>query len=90
MMKKILVNGKEITTNYNEQYNYPITNGEKRKTMKMELMEWVLREGDKYRSKETEKEMLDRLVAKGYTHIAFYRTTTCVRGLYDTIAYCKK
>ena len=88
-MHKITVNGREIKTNYNEHSNYPMSNGEDKVTMVMELAQWILRDGCKYKSLESDDDMFQRLVARGYKTITFYRTTTRVRGLYDIIAYCK-
>lgn len=88
-MHKITVNGREIKTNYNEHFDYPMSNGEDKVTMVMELMQWVLRDGCKYKSQESVDDMLQRLIARGYKTITFYRTATRVRGLYDIIAYCK-
>ena len=87
-MKKVTINGREITTNYYAR-EYSIDSGNGRATMTMCLRRWVLHEGEKYKSMETLKEMFERLVSDGYTKITFFRTTTAVRGLYDYIAYCK-
>lgn len=70
--------GKEIKTNINEDYS--ITKGNGRKTMKLELKKGF---------RETDEEMLERLIRYGYTTITFYHATTAIRGYYDTIAYCK-
>ena len=90
-MRKINVNGREITTNFGCQgwNGYPYSNGEDKATMTMCLRKWVLSEGDKYVHQESEEEMFNRLVSKGYTRITFYETTTNVKGLHDLIAFCK-
>lgn len=89
-MRKIMVNGREINTNYKEHFDYPMHNGNSGfATMYYEPMQWILREGCKYKSQESIDEMFQRLVNSGYTKITFYRATTRVRGLYHIIAFCK-
>ena len=75
-MKTIEVNGKSIKTNYKEEYRF--SNGESKKTMKMELSYFG----------ETDEEMLNRL-ADRYSKITFYYVSTRVRGIRELIAYCK-
>lgn len=82
-----MVNGREITTNYGG--NYSFYNGEDKKTMYYENMQWVLEDGCKYKSLEGEKKMFQRLVNEGYSRITFYYVTTRIRGYYETIAFCK-
>ena len=89
-MRKMVVNGREITTNYKEHFDYPMHDGNTGfATMCYEPEQWVLREGCQYKSKEGEDEMFQRLVNKGYKRITFYRSTTRIRGYYETIAFCK-
>lgn len=89
-MRKMIIDGREIKTNYNEHFDYPMHNGNSGfSTMCYESMQWVLRDGNKYKSRESIDEMFERLVNSGYSRITFYRVTTRVRGLYDIIAFCK-
>lgn len=77
-MKKMIVNGREISTNYGSYY--PFSDGNNKKTMIMQLKNSCI---------ETDKEMLERLVNRGYKRITFYYTTTSVKGYHDLIAFCK-
>ena len=85
-MRKITINGKEITTNYNSgrYHDYSIITGD-RGTMVYKRSQIT---GDDLH-RECDREMLLRLVEEGYTRITFYYTTTSVRGYYKLIAYCK-
>ena len=74
-MKTMIINGKEIKTNYSaNRYsslpntinpNYSIPNG------------------------MTLDEFLNKMVEKGYTKITFYTVTTCVRGYHNFYSNCK-
>lgn len=76
------VNGIEVRTNYRESFNgYSFSDGNGKKTMSMHLTKDC---------RESDTEMLERLVASGYRTITFYYTTTRVRGYYDLIAFCKR
>ncbi len=86
-MTKMIINGKEITTNYRQEYR--LVKGNDRRGYSMAFREWVLDDGCKYRRMESEREMLERLVDRGYTTIQFAETTTSVRGLHDLFAYVK-
>ena len=77
-MRKIEVRGYEVTTNYGSA-DYPFSDGNGKETMSLHLLAF----------RETDKEALERL-APQYSRITFYRTRTRVRGLYDTVAYCKR
>ena len=80
-MHKQIVDGKEVRTNYRESWNgYPFSDGNSKKTMSMHIASGC---------RETDTEMLTRLVGYGYTTVTFYYTTTRVRGIYDLIAFCK-
>lgn len=80
-MKKMTVKGVEVNTNYRQSWNgYPFSNGNSKKTMSMHLAK---------NCRETDTEMLERLVDKGYTTVTFYYTTTRVKGYYNLIAFCK-
>ena len=87
-MKEITVNGKTVKTNIGETYR--VVRGDRKDGWSMQFKEWVLDEGCKYRREETDKEMLERLVAKGYTTIRFVETTTAIRGFHNTWAYAKR
>lgn len=86
-MKTIEYNGRQIKTNLGN--NYPFCDGNDKATMEMRLPQVVLTPGDKYSHRETDTEMFDRLASMGYNRITFYKTTTAVRGYYDTIAFVK-
>ena len=77
-MKKIIINGKEITTNLGG--NYSIGNGENTATMVLKI---------KTSEQETDEEFVKRLAEMGYTKITLKYATTCVRGYYKTYALCK-
>lgn len=77
-MKKIIVNGYEVTTNYGAM-DYPFSDGNGKSTMSLQLLKF----------RETDKDALERL-APQYSKITFYRTRTSVRGFYETVAYCKR
>ncbi len=78
-MKTVIYKDKTIKTNLGGVY--PFTDGNDKNTMTMHIKKSCL---------ESDKEMFERLAEQGYTRITFYRTATAVRGLYDTIAYCKR
>lgn len=77
-MKKMIVNGKEITTNYGA--NYSLWNGEGKDTM-------VCR---RVMPSKTAWDLLEDFVEEGYTRVTFYETTTCVRGYHQVYAFAKK
>ena len=77
-MKKIIINGKEITTNLGG--NYSIGNGNDTATMVLKI---------KTSEQETDEEFVKRLAEMGYTKITLKYATTCVRGYYKTYALCK-
>ncbi len=76
-MKKIIINGKEITTNLGG--NYSFSDGESA-TMTCEV---------KLSASESDEDFVKRLAEKGYTRITLKYGTTCVRGYYNTFAMCK-
>jgi len=76
-MRTIIVNGKEIKTNYKERYC--IGNGEPTKTKDIKIM----------LCGENEEIMFNRLVNEGYTNIIFKYSTTRIRGYYDIYALVK-
>lgn len=86
-MKKMTINGKEINTNYGQTYY--LCDGNNKNGYRIQLRNWVLDDGAKYKRPETEEEMLERLVSYGYTTIRFAETSTAVRGIHDLFAYAK-
>ena len=88
-MRKMMVNGKEIRTNYKEHNEYPMHNGYGGTTMYYEKLQWVKRDGEQYKSQECIDEMFNRLVEKGYSRITFYRMSTSIRGYNEVVAFCK-
>ena len=86
-MRKMIIKGREVNTNFGS--DYPFDSGNGRKTMDMHTPNWYNKEGQTYKIRETPAEMLERLAGYGYTKITFYNVSTAVRGYYDTIAYCK-
>ena len=80
-MRKIIVNEKEVITNYGENGMYTVVVGNDLPNYTMELKKDI---------RETDEEFLERLVEKGYTRIRFALTTTRVRGYYNSIAYCRR
>lgn len=77
-MKKIIINGKEITTNLGG--NYSIGNGNSTATMSVRC---------KKDCHETDEEFVERLANAGYTKITLKYSTTCIRGYYHTYALVK-
>lgn len=77
-MKKIIINGKEITTNLGGDYS--IGNGNATATMN------VFTKRDIY---ESDEEFVERLAGMGYTHITLKYSTTSIRGYYHTYALAK-
>ena len=70
--------GKEIKTNIGGRYR--LWNGnDYPKTMKVAPVPFG----------KTEEDLLDELVAKGYTKITFVETTTRVRGYHNVYAFYK-
>lgn len=86
-MKSMVVNGKQIRTNYGQTYY--LCDGNDRNGYRIKLREWVLDDGAKYKRQETDEEMLERLAGYGYTTIRFAEVSTAIRGYHDLIAYAK-
>ena len=74
-MHKELVNGVEVRTNYREKVSYPMADGSRNLTGAM--------------FGESDKDMLERLVADGYTKVTFYEMATSVRGYHKIYASCR-
>lgn len=79
-MRKIIVDGKEITTNYGEKTMNNLVSGD-------ELQNYDMY-GKKY--KETNEDFFKRLIGYGYTRIRFGEVSTRIRGFHDVVAYCRK
>ena len=79
-MKKIEINGKEVTTNFGENGMHTLVVGNDLPNYRMELMNDM----------ETVQQFLERLVDKGYTRIRFAETSTRIKGYHKTIAYCRR
>ena len=77
-MKKMV---ESVKTNYGEWKSYSLCDGNNREGWTMQL---------KKSCGETDKEFFKRLVSYGYTTISFYEVSTRIRGLHETIAYCKR
>lgn len=77
-MKKIIINGREITTNLGE--NYSMGNGNDTATMRVMV---------KTSFRESDEDFVKRLASYGYTRITLKLATTAVRGYYDTYALVK-
>lgn len=78
-MRKIIINGKEITTNLGESGANTIVAGNKLPNYYMCL---------KDSCRETDEEFVERL-SHYYSRIRLAQVTTAIRGLYKTIAYCR-
>lgn len=66
-MKKIMVNGKEVNTNYGRE-TYPTAPD----SFDLTRLPFGM----------TEREFLEKSVEEGYKKVTFYEETTCVRGLH--------
>lgn len=81
-MKTIIVNGKQITTNYEE--NYPLWNGNDIPRIYDGCMS---RGFGKWVATKSETEILNDLVNAGYTRIKFVETSTRIRGYHNTVVF---
>lgn len=79
-MKKMIVNGKTITTNFGESGARTIVKGNDLPNYRTEIA----------RRAETEEQFLERLVARGYSRIRFAEVATRITGFHDLIAYCRR
>ena len=79
-MKKIIVDGKDITTNYCEKGMETLVPGD-------DLPNYELYTKN---TKESNEQFLKRLVSYGYTRIRFAEVATRIRNFHDVIAYCRK
>lgn len=71
-MNKIMVDGKEIYTNYNAEGNYPRLPD----TMSANAVH------------TSDFAFLKDMASKGYNKITFYYATTCIRGYHRIYAKC--
>ena len=78
-MKKLIIDGKEITTNLGG--NYPIGDGNNTATM------GVIPQHD---ARQTDREFVEELAKRGYKRITLKHCTTCVRGYYRLYALVKR
>lgn len=78
-MRKIIIDGKEITTNYKEKGAERLVEGDNLPNYDMYSKNF----------KENNEEFLKRLVKMGYTRIRFAETSTSIRGFHNVIAYCR-
>lgn len=79
-MKKIVINGREIRTNLGEPGSETIVPGNNLPNRVMMIANFA----------ESDEEFVSRLVEYGYTTIRLAKVSTMVRGIHDTVAYCKK
>lgn len=77
-MRKMIIDGREITTNLGE--NYSIGNGNDTATMRVMIK-------DSFR--ESDEDFVKRLASYGYTRITLKLATTAIRGYYSTYALVK-
>lgn len=78
-MRKIIVDGKEITTNYREKTMHNLVSGND------------LPNYDFYTKyfRESNEDFFKRLISYGYTRIRFGEVSTKIKGIHDTVAYCR-
>lgn len=76
-MRKMEIDGVEITTNFSTCYAYPMGDGNDKKTYRYA--------GHVIGGKAD----LEHFVHRGYRTIRFENVTTMVRGFHQTIAYVK-
>ena len=83
MMRTVTVGRYEVRTNLRESGvytpDYPMCDGNDKANMTMILLKW----------RETPEQAIERLAPR-YKRVTFYRVTTAVRGIYNTIAFGKE
>ena len=79
-MHKMVVNSREITTNYGEESMYAMHSGNPGKTQRLFIK----------RNDETTEQFLERLANSGYKKIRFARVSTNVIGWHHEIALCRR
>lgn len=78
-MKKILVDGKEITTNFGEKGMSTLVTGDDLPNYELYIKNF----------KESNDQFLKRLVSQGYTRIRFAEVATRIKNYHDVVAYCR-
>lgn len=78
-MRKIMVDGKEITTNYGERGASTLVTGDDLPNYELFVKDF----------KESTEQFLKRLVSYGYTRIRFAEVSTRIRNFHDVVAYCR-
>lgn len=78
-MRKIIVDGKEITTNYGEKTMHNLVSGDDLPNYDLCLKNF----------RESNEEFFKRLISEGYTRIRFGEISTRIKGFHETIAYCR-
>ena len=78
-MTTMIINGREVKTNYAPYKSYSFCDGNDRKG-------WTMRTA---KFGETPEEMVHRL-GEYYSRVSIYMVTTRVKGYYEYIAYCKR
>lgn len=79
-MRKIIVDEKEIVTNYGEKTMDNLVSGD-------DLPDYILYTKN---HGESTQDFFKRLIEYGYTRIRFGEVTTRIKGFHDVVAYCKK
>ena len=79
-MRKIIIDGKQIVTNYGEKTMNNLVSGNDLPNHDMYMR----------KSRETNEDFFKRLVEYGYTRIRFGEVSTRIRGFHDVVAYCQK
>ena len=79
-MRKIIVAGKEIKTNYGEKSAERLVSGDD-----IDGYELYTRN-----TRETNEEFLNRLISYGYTKIRFAEVSTRIKNFHDVVAYCEE
>lgn len=79
-MRKIIIDGKQIVTNYGEKTMGNLVSGNDLPNHDMYMR----------KSRETNEDFFKRLVEYGYTRIRFGEVSTRIRGFHDVVAYCQK
>lgn len=79
-MRKIMVDGKEIITNYGERGASTLVTGDDLPNYEFYTKNF----------KESNEQFLKRLVSYGYTRIRFAEVSTRIRNFHNVVVYCRK
>lgn len=79
-MRKIIIDGKEITTNYGEKTMDNLVSGDDLPNYDLCIKNF----------RESNEEFFKRLISYGYTRIRFGEVSTRIRGFHNVVAYCRK